>query len=166
MIPLIDKTPVASSQSSLSLLVRIHILIKYGAIIKIKPETTRMYIFEIKYGTIKREIPVRSGIAALCFLPYIKYPRPIAPHIIPQISCELPSIKISLLPLWINRAWPCWTTPFSEGPREPLWCSFARQPGCGSCRSSSSGFHQEYHWSASQWSRRVWDPRSSTYRQP
>jgi len=49
-------------------------------------------MFVTKYGNMNKAIPTKSGTTAFCFLPYMKYPRPIAPNSIPQISNDVPSI--------------------------------------------------------------------------
>jgi len=49
-------------------------------------------MFDIKYGKIKRAIPVDNGTAAFCFFPYKKNPKPIDPNTIAQIRCDVSSI--------------------------------------------------------------------------
>lgn len=46
----------------------------------------------MKYGMLKRAMPVHNGTIAFCFFPYRKNPNPIDPKTIPQISSEVVSI--------------------------------------------------------------------------
>lgn len=57
---------------------------KYGTIHKTNPTNTKTYISTTKYGNMNNDTPTSLGTIACCLLPYVKYPNPTTPNIIPK----------------------------------------------------------------------------------
>lgn len=59
---------------------KIQYLIKNGRDINIMPIKKSKIMLSIKYGKAHKTTPESNAIPLRCFLPYIKYPAPIAPN--------------------------------------------------------------------------------------